>query len=85
MLSIVRNLKDGEYLISEDEAIKLGSTLIAEYDDASDAVKAKEMHRAIESNNIKAAAYSITGKKATPQYKSLDLGVDGNVIVGGKK
>lgn len=84
MLSVTRNLKDGEYLLSEDEAIKLGSSLIAEYDEASDAVKAKEMHRAIESNNIKAVAYSITGKKATPQYRSADLGVDARVITDGK-
>lgn len=76
MVSIVKNLSDGEYLIDEATAVKLGSTLIAEFDDASDAVKAKELHRAIEGNKIKAVAYSITGKKATPLYKTVDLGID---------
>ena len=48
-----------------------------EFDEDSDAVKAKELHRAIENNNIKAAAYSIKGKSATPLYKTVDLGIDG--------
>lgn len=80
MFSLVKNLKDGEYLVDETTALKLEPSLIAQFDEDSDAVKAKELHRAIENNNIKAAAYSIKGKSATPLYRTVDLGIDGEKL-----
>lgn len=81
MISIVKTLKDGEYLVDEATAIKAGSSLIAEFDDASDAVKAQKMHQAIENNNIKASLYITKGKNATAYYKTVDLGVDVQALI----
>lgn len=80
MFNLVKNLKDGDFLVDEATALKLSPSIISEFDEDSDAIRARELHRAIEANHITAAAYMIPGKKAVPYYRSIDLGIDGNEL-----
>ena len=43
MFNLVKNLKDGEYLVDETTALKLEPSLIAQFDEDSDAVKATQL------------------------------------------
>lgn len=84
MIQMTKNVKDGEFLITAEEAMKYGSTLLDQADvvDAAKPIQLVAMLRVINENGVAPVAYE-TGSKVTPLYRSVDIGVDGNAILNG--
>lgn len=85
MIQVTRNVKDGEFLITADEIVKYGSSLIEQADvtDSPKVIQMVAIRRLLDDNNVRPVCYE-AGSKAIPLYRIQDVGVDADAILGGK-
>lgn len=85
MIEVARNIKDGEFLITLEEAVKYGSSFIEQADvvDSPKAIQTAEVFKLINENNVHPVCIE-AGSKAIPLYRCQDIGVDPQAILEGK-
>lgn len=84
MLKVIRNVKDGQYLITADEAVAYKSSLITD-SSLSKVAQAIELQQAIDSAGIHPVALQVSGSKTIPLYDALSIKVDPKAITGENK
>lgn len=85
MIQVAKNIRDGEFLITTDEAVKYGSSFI-EQADVADSPKNIQMVKVLQmigNNKVQPVCYE-AGSKAIPLYRCQDVGVDPKAILEGK-
>lgn len=85
MIEVARNVKDGEFLITLEEAVKYGSSFIEQADvvDSPKAIQTAEVFKLINANNVHPVCIE-TGSRVIPLYRCQDIGVDPQAILEGK-